>query len=313
MISVALCTYNGEKYIREQLDSILAQTMPVDEIVVCDDISQDATWAILSEYASRYPQIRLFQNETNKGCRKNFEQALRKCQGDYIFFSDQDDIWVQDKVAVMVDYLERTGKCGVFSDGQFIDGAGAKMENWSLFYALNLKDYIQKGYLDKYALEILCLKGNYVTGAAFAITKSAKELVLPITPSRYVMHDTCMAVKLAACHQLGYIERPLISYRIHSSQTLSLDFRITGQREPLYESLESRGDCSELLAMRRYSSIPVHYCHLGRDARNQLFQTYQRLYSEALPSAILARIKYRTLFLLNELYVCFRRQVGYKE
>lgn len=313
MISVALCTYNGEKYIRQQLDSILAQTMPVDEIVVCDDISQDATWDILSEYASRYPQIRLFQNETNKGCRKNFEHALRKCQGDYIFFSDQDDIWVSDKVAVMVDYLERTGKFGVFSDGQFIDEAGSEMENWSLFYALNLKEYIQKGYLDKYALEILCLKGNYVTGAAFAITKSAKELVLPITPSRYVMHDTCMAVKLAACHQLGYIERPLISYRIHSSQTLSLDFRLTGQREPLFESLESRGDCSELLAMRRYSSIPMHYCHLGRHARKQLFHTYQRLYKEALPSAIPAQIKYRTLFWLNELYVSFRRQVGYIE
>lgn len=313
MISVALCTYNGETYLRQQLDSILSQTMPVDEIVVVDDCSKDSTCSILKEYASRFPFIRLLQNETNIGCRKNFERALKACQGDYIFFSDQDDIWCQEKAQVMVDYLRTTGMYGVFSDGQFIDEKGENMGNWSLFHALNLKDYIKNGFLSRYGLEILCFKGNYVTGAALAITKEAKDIVLPFSNSKYIMHDTCMAVKLASCHQLGYIEQPLISYRIHSNQHQSLDLTLTGKREALLESLLSKGDCSELRAMRRYSSISVHYCGLDRTARKQLFTTYKRLYDEAMAGSKSIRVKDWVLFFLNELYFYFRCQVGYKE
>ena len=124
MISVALCSYNGEKYIRQQLDSILTQTMPVDEIVIHDDCSTDSTYEILSDYASRYPRIFVRKNNANIGFLKNFENALAECQGDYIFFADQDDIWMKDKVALTVDFLKETGKYGVFSNGQLIDENG---------------------------------------------------------------------------------------------------------------------------------------------------------------------------------------------
>ena len=125
MISVALCTYNGEKYISQQLDSIFSQSMPVDEVVICDDYSEDATCNILEFYAARYPQIRLIKNEINLGFRKNFEKALTECQGDFIFFSDQDDIWDKDKVWICVSYLKETGKYGVYTNGLLIDHNGA--------------------------------------------------------------------------------------------------------------------------------------------------------------------------------------------
>jgi glycosyltransferase involved in cell wall biosynthesis len=80
MISVALCTYNGEKYIRQQLDSILTQTMPVDEIVIHDDCSTDSTYEILTDYASRYPRIFVRKNSANIGFLKNFENTLAECQ-----------------------------------------------------------------------------------------------------------------------------------------------------------------------------------------------------------------------------------------
>ena len=104
-ISVALCTYNGEKFLKKQIDSILSQTIKVDEIVVCDDRSQDGTHDILNGYQSQYPDVfRVFINDENLRSVKNFEKAISKCTGDLIFLSDQDDIWIPEKVEIFIDH-----------------------------------------------------------------------------------------------------------------------------------------------------------------------------------------------------------------
>ena len=203
MISVALCTFNGENYISQQLDSIFNQSMPVDEVVIFDDCSKDSTFAILKSFAAKYSQIRLFKNNNNIGFRMNFEKALAESKGDYIFFSDQDDIWAKDKVAITVDYLHKTGMYGVFSDGKLIDGNGKDLKH-TLFSIQKLAPYIKSGLLNKYTFEVLCLKGNFVTGATLAITKAAKEYILPFRTSKYVLHDNWIALKLSAQHKLGY-------------------------------------------------------------------------------------------------------------
>src|ERR1700748_3070750 len=94
LVSVAMCTYNGEKYIRQQLDSILNQTWRNLEIVIVDDGSSDDTFAIISEYAEKDSRIKCFKNEVNLGFNKNFEHAVELTTGDYIAISDQDDIWL---------------------------------------------------------------------------------------------------------------------------------------------------------------------------------------------------------------------------
>ena len=92
-ISVVMCTYNGANYLCEQLDSLLAQTYPVHEIIVQDDGSQDNTWTIIEKYATRYPQIKPFHNESGlHGINGNFFSAMNRATGDYIAISDQDDI-----------------------------------------------------------------------------------------------------------------------------------------------------------------------------------------------------------------------------
>ena len=93
-VSVVMCTYNGEKYLREQMDSILAQTYPIHEIIVCDDCSTDGTMNILQEYATKFPFIKVHRNTRNKGCNQNFHDILV----DYIAISDQDDIWFPKKI-----------------------------------------------------------------------------------------------------------------------------------------------------------------------------------------------------------------------
>ena len=105
--SVALCTYNGDKYLSEQLDSILNQSIQVDEIVICDDKSTDGTHDIINQYYSKYPNIvKFYLNETNLRSVKNFEKAISLCTGDIIFLSDQDDSWLPEKVAEMTSYFD---------------------------------------------------------------------------------------------------------------------------------------------------------------------------------------------------------------
>ena len=103
-VSVAMAVYNGELFLSEQLLSIMRQTHAVDEIVVCDDHSTDSTKDIVNQYVQKYPNIcwKLFWNQKNIGFRKNFRQAIDACTGDIIFFCDQDDIWMENKVEVML-------------------------------------------------------------------------------------------------------------------------------------------------------------------------------------------------------------------
>lgn len=97
-VSIVMCTYNGEKYLAEQMDSLLRQTYPIAEIIVQDDGSTDGTMALLEEYAAAHQQVKLFSNEGEHGVNNNYFSALRRASSDYIAICDQDDIWEPDKV-----------------------------------------------------------------------------------------------------------------------------------------------------------------------------------------------------------------------
>ena len=105
-VSVVLCTYNGELYIREQLDSIINQTYPIYEIIIQDDHSSDKTWEIVNSYQSKYNHIKCYRNDCNIGVHKNFMTAYLKAIGDYIAPSDQDDIWKLNKIEFLVNLID---------------------------------------------------------------------------------------------------------------------------------------------------------------------------------------------------------------
>ncbi|MDQ3374150.1 MAG: glycosyltransferase [Acidobacteriota bacterium] len=124
MLSVALCTYNGEKYIVEQLDSIAMQSVTVDEVVICDDVSTDNTVKLVQDYTFTAPyNVRLFINETNLGSTRNFEKALSLCNGDIIFLCDQDDVWMPHKVETIKNYLDNNPAKNVVFTNAFIVNA----------------------------------------------------------------------------------------------------------------------------------------------------------------------------------------------
>ena len=118
MLSVAMCTYNGARYVREQLDSIAAQTRPPDELVVCDDGSTDATLAILEGFAAAAPfPVRIHVNPTQLGMPKNFEHAIGLATGAAIALADQDNVWYPHKLERLEQELTRSEAIGlVFSD-----------------------------------------------------------------------------------------------------------------------------------------------------------------------------------------------------
>lgn len=124
--SVAMCTYNGAKYIREQLDSILNQSHLVDEIVICDDGSIDETIEIIKRIKRNTAiPISIYINEPHLGVNLNFEKAIKLCQGDIIFLSDQDDIWEENKVDTIIGYFStHEDKNVVFGDAVLINRGG---------------------------------------------------------------------------------------------------------------------------------------------------------------------------------------------
>ena len=111
-VSVVMCTCNGGKYLTEQLDSILEQTYAASEILVQDDCSTDDTRNILSRYATLYPQIRVIYNQTRRGINANFYSAMRQSKGDFIALSDQDDIWLPDKLERQMEAIGDCLLCG---------------------------------------------------------------------------------------------------------------------------------------------------------------------------------------------------------
>ena len=102
LVSIVLCSYNGEKFLSQQIDSLLAQTYPNFEVIISDDRSTDSTPEIIKGYAAKDPRIRLHLNPVNLGYNENFEQAFRLAQGQLIAVCDQDDVWRKDKVEIMV-------------------------------------------------------------------------------------------------------------------------------------------------------------------------------------------------------------------
>ena len=104
-VSIILCTYNGARFIREQLDSIVAQTYPLLEVIIQDDGSTDDTVAICEQYAVRLPYIKVRRNEHNLGFNLNFKSAAMRAQGDFVAISDQDDVWMADKIETLVAHI----------------------------------------------------------------------------------------------------------------------------------------------------------------------------------------------------------------
>jgi glycosyltransferase involved in cell wall biosynthesis len=196
--SVALCTYNGAAFLREQLRSIVEQSVPPDQIVLCDDGSTDETLTIAHEFPCE-----IHTTDFRLGTAANFDRAVSLCRGDVIFLADQDDVWHRDKIAKV---LQRDALC-VFTDARLIDDTGAPLGRtlWQHFAFDG-----SRRLLDTLA------NTNVVTGATMAFRLSLRKVIQPIPPDQ--PHDWWIALIAAAMNSLVAIAEPLIDYRLHEHQ-----------------------------------------------------------------------------------------------
>ena len=205
MISVCMATYNGEMYLREQVDSILGQLCNEDELIVSDDGSTDSTIEILKSYNDL--RIKIFHNSHNHGVNGNFENALIQAKGDYIFLSDQDDVWHKDKVKVCISALEKYD-C-IVHDCEITDSELNIISN-SLLKELGAKSGV-----------INNIKKNGFTGCCMAFKNNVLNSVIPFPKSNKFFHDQWIGLKASMKFKTAFINQKLIYFRRHSSNSSS--------------------------------------------------------------------------------------------
>jgi glycosyltransferase involved in cell wall biosynthesis len=223
-ISVAFIVYNGAQYLRTQLDSILAQTQKVDEIIICDDASYDNTKEILEEYKNKHPNLFFIHyNNQNIGPTKNIEKAIQACTSELILLADQDDYWEAHKVETFIKYFEQNPTMnGVFTNGALMNSKGELDNKCSLWDVMSFpyKNIKSKTELNSNLKLYINTVENCVTGATLAIRNNLPFLKQPFPIIKNLVHDRWLAINLAEINSLGILEEKLIRYRIHSAQAI---------------------------------------------------------------------------------------------
>lgn len=210
MISVCIATYNGEKYVCEQLESILKQIGNDDEVIISDDGSTDETLNIIKGFIEKEQKTIKLIEGPRKGVIKNFENAIKNAQGDIIFLSDQDDIWEDNKVETMVDAFRKSNDYYVVvHDATVVDSNGEKIMD-SFFATRNSKKGLIKNLI----------KNSYI-GCCMAFKCEIKEKILPF-PDGIEMHDWWIGLVSEMKYKSYFIDEKLIRYRRHGDNVSSL-------------------------------------------------------------------------------------------
>ncbi|MCP0887609.1 glycosyltransferase family 2 protein [Ligilactobacillus sp. WILCCON 0076] len=226
MISVIIATYNGEKYIQKQLQSILNQRKQPDEVIIRDDCSTDNTGNLIKEFIkeNELSNWSFETNVSNKGYRGNFNNLLSLVNGDYIFLSDQDDEWLPNKIEKMVSIFENNQHILALNGSiSLIDGHSHSIEiiDGKNMYNSNFYFSVKKlKRLNQIPLSDLVIS-NVTPGCAMAITKNLKEMFLQ-SYNEMIPHDWYLNMIAAIKGGCYYLNEPVINYRVHSNNAIGL-------------------------------------------------------------------------------------------
>jgi glycosyltransferase involved in cell wall biosynthesis len=220
-VAVALCTFNGESFLAEQLESIAHQTRRPDRVVVRDDYSTDGTATVLEDFARRCElDVRITRNETRVGVTRNFERVLRDADADLIALCDQDDRWYPHKLATLCELLEgdstAAAACG---DLTCVDVAGNDLGS-SVWQRLGF-DEAHRGSMAHAGSFGPLLRANVIPGASLVIRSEYRDLVLPFPEHHF--YDWWVVVLLQAVSHLAFAREPLQAYRFHAGNTVGLE------------------------------------------------------------------------------------------
>jgi glycosyltransferase involved in cell wall biosynthesis len=214
-ISVAMCTYNSERFVGGQLESIRNQTRPPDELVICDDGSSDGTMEYVARYAESAPfEVRVHVNERNLGSTKNFEQAIGLCEGQIVVMSGDDDVWHPDKLEAVEEALG-SGRAGLaMSDAELVDG-DLRPAGPSLWEARGFTERDRSRIVEGRKEPLLRKHMSATYGNTMAFRAEHNHVLLPI-PAEWV-EDAWIAVIAAGLARVAIIPKILLKYRQHGA------------------------------------------------------------------------------------------------
>jgi glycosyltransferase involved in cell wall biosynthesis len=277
-----MCTFNGARYLQDQLDSFVSQTRLPDELIVCDDCSSDDTEEIIRVFAREAPfKVRLFINETNLGSTKNFEKAIGLCGGDVIFLSDQDDVWLPEKLFKVEETLAQSeDAAGVLTDATIVDESLNPLGY--CFWQATKFDRRQQERAMSGRLDTLIKNNSSMAGATFAFCAELRDLTLPIPA--YWTHDAWIILIIAALAKLIVIPEPLNLWRQHEQQQLgSWSIKSFSEMKEIASKKDMSKDAS--LVRRQYASAKKRVEALevsNPEAAETLSQLLRRLKEKAI-------------------------------
>jgi glycosyltransferase involved in cell wall biosynthesis len=246
LVSIALCTYNGEAYLKEQLSSLINQTYPNFEIVIIDDCSTDNTWAILNSYQDQ-ANLKIYQNERNLGYVKNFEKALSFCTGEFIAFCDQDDIWDEQKIAKLAEAIG--DNLLVYCDSELIDEKGNSLGQ----KMSDLRNFINGSKPEAFIFS------NCVSGHAMLIKRELLEYIFPFPENFF--HDWWITYTASLLGKIDFVPQVLVKYRQHCNT--STDIRSLRRSSSLTKAAERKQHRDTIV--RISSNLRKQNIRFGRD------------------------------------------------
>ena len=219
--SVALCTYNGEKFLAEQIESILTQTVQPSEIIISDDNSNDNTVSIVSEFIKKHPSIKweITINEKKLGYVKNFQKAILKCSQPIIFLCDQDDVWLTNKAETILFGFKDENILAIFSDA-YIVNKDLEYSGSTMFDRIGFNKEIQKNFLNEKFQASILLSKHIVTGATLAFRRDMITSIFPIPKNDVYIHDSWIATLISLLGKLLFVPQALIKYRQHGGNAI---------------------------------------------------------------------------------------------
>lgn len=220
MISVAMTTYNGARFVESQLLSILHQTQQVDEIIICDDVSRDDTVEIINRIVDKtgVKHVSLIQNKKNLGYVDNFYKAIGLTHGDYIFLADQDDIWHSDKIEKSMKVMKETNAAAICTKSRLIDGMGNPLPDGHFIISVLLSQMTER--LRRVSFFDLVIE-NVAQGCTYCFTKEVKERYLRVN-SANLIHDHQILFVASLTGAVYAYNEALIDYRIHGNNSAGL-------------------------------------------------------------------------------------------
>ncbi|MDY5845405.1 MAG: glycosyltransferase family 2 protein [Bariatricus sp.] len=226
-VSVVMATYNGEKYIKEQLESIYSQEVAVDEVIICDDCSSDKTVEIVNEFIHEHNLCnwKVTINEHNVGFVKNFTKAFTLVNGKYIFLCDQDDIWEKNKTKVMLMIMEKNSISVLNTSFRLIDSDGnyikmSQKEKQSNYCLIKDRRVSENDLISFDLKNIIC--NNIAPGCTMCCTNQIKDLFLKIKNPVSIPHDWIINILGACLGKVYFLNIPLTRYRLHGNNTLGV-------------------------------------------------------------------------------------------